>query len=244
VFLANQVTAATESGPRVNGLQVLKTYPRRVLLLMFVRAGSNVTFYTMSVYYLSYLTSQGVVSKPMAFTIIMVANGIAVCFSILGGLVSDAIGRKSVLYIAIAGQLIAVAAFLPAVHTGAALLIMVAVTLAVSSVQIEWGGAQAALYAEQFPTSMRFSGSALAMTFSQVLFSAPAPLVATAIASTGVFWAIPAVKIGVLLVSVARIPWLQDRRNVPLSAIAEPTVTQDVPYAQPESAPKLNATGR
>ncbi|WP_255770713.1 MFS transporter [Pseudarthrobacter sulfonivorans] len=214
VFL-EQKAAATES---ISGLQVLKTMPWTIIKLMLVRAGSNVTFYTISVYGLNYLTTHAGFSKGDAFIMILVANGISVGVGLLGGFVSDRIGRKPVLVIAIIAQLIAVASFFPSAESGNIFLIVLTVTVAISGVQFEFGS-QPALYAEQFPTNMRFSGSALSLSFSQVIFSAPAPIVAAAIASTGNFWLIAAINVVVLLMSLLFVRWLKENHTAELSEI-------------------------
>ncbi|WP_167041344.1 MFS transporter [Salinibacterium sp. ZJ454] len=203
----------------VNGLQVLKAQPWTIVKLMFVRAGSNVTFYTMAVYGLNYLTTNAGFSKADAFVIILVANGISVCAGLFGGWVSDRIGRKPVLAIAIIVQIIAVAAFFPAASTGSMFLIILTVAGAISGVQFEFGS-QPALYAEQFPTNMRFSGSALSLSFSQVLFSAPAPMVAAALAANGDFWVIAVVNVAVLLMSLLFVRWLKDNHRAELNDIS------------------------
>ena len=66
---------------------------------------------------------------------------------------------------------------------------------------------------------MRFSGSALSLSFSQVLFSAPAPMVAAALASTGNFWSIAAINIGVLLMSLLFVRWLAREPQAELGEI-------------------------
>jgi MFS family permease len=206
------------AGESVSGLQVLRSRPWTITKLMLVRAGSNVTFYTMAVYGLNYLTTNAGFSKSHAFVIVLVANGISVGVGLLGGFVGDRIGRKPVLVIGIAAQLVAVVAFFPAAGTGNVLLVILTVAVAISGVQFEFGS-QPALYAEQFPTAMRFSGSALSLSFSQLLFSAPAPMIAAALAGTGHFWSIAAVNIGVLLVSLAFVRSLRENHTAELSEI-------------------------
>lgn len=176
------------------------------------------TFYTMAVYGLNYLTTTAGFTKGDAFVVVLVANGISVIAGLFGGWVSDRIGRKPVLVIAIIIQIIAVACFFPVAATGNMFLIILTVAGAVSGVQFEFGS-QPALYAEQFPTNMRFSGSALSLSFSQVLFSAPAPIIAVALAANGDFWLIAALNVGVLLLSLLFVRWLKDNHRAELSEI-------------------------
>ncbi|MCK6211617.1 MFS transporter [Georgenia sp. EYE_87] len=202
----------------VSGLQVLRSRPGTIAKLMLVRAGSNVTFYTMAVYGLNYLTTSAGFAQSQAFVIVLVANGVSVLFGLLGGRVSDRIGRRPVLVTAIFAQILAVVCFFPAAATGNVLLVTATVAVAISGVQFEFGS-QPALYAEEFPTNMRFSGSALSLSFSQLLFSAPAPMIAAALASTGNFWAIAAVNVGVLLLSLVFVRWVRENHRAELNEI-------------------------
>ncbi|GAA4287645.1 MFS transporter [Georgenia daeguensis] len=214
VFVEHKA-ASTES---VSGLQVLRSRPGTITKLMLVRAGSNVTFYTMAVYGLNYLTTSAGFVQSQAFVIVLVANGVSVLFGLLGGRLSDRIGRRPILVIAILAQIVAVVCFFPAAATGNVVLVTATVALAISGVQFEFGS-QPALYAEEFPTNMRFSGSALSLSFSQLLFSAPAPMLAAALASTGNFWAIAAVNVAVLLLSLVCVRWLRRNHRAELTEI-------------------------
>ncbi|MEV0949004.1 MFS transporter [Promicromonospora sp. NPDC050249] len=214
VFVEYKTAASTS----VNSLQVLKAHPWTILKLIFVRAGSNVTFYTMAVYGLNYLTTSAGFTQGDAFVIVLVANGISACAGLFGGWLSDRIGRRKVLVIAIAVQIVAVAAFFPAAGTGDMFLVVLTVAGAISGVQFEFGS-QPALYAEQFPTNMRFSGSALSLSFSQVLFSAPAPIVAASLAAHGDFWVIAVVNVAILLMSLLFVRWLKDNHRAELNDI-------------------------
>ena len=70
--------------------------------------------------------------------------------------------------------------FFPLLHTANPVLVGLAMTLVYGGVMF-MVGLLPALFAEPFPTDVRYSGSALAYTGSQLVFSAPAPLVAAII---------------------------------------------------------------
>jgi hypothetical protein len=62
--------------------------------------------------------------------------------------------------------------------TGNAVLVFVAMAFVVGAIQAQ-SGILPAFFAEQFPTSSRYTGSALAYTGANLFFAGPTPFVAT-----------------------------------------------------------------
>lgn len=201
----------------INGLRVLITSPGRVVQLTLVWAGPALAFYLIAVYGLSYLTRTVGISTNESFLILVIANAVSVVAGLAGGLLCDRIGRKPVLLIAVVACVAAVLMFFPVADTANFGLILFVVTLSCSAVQFGYG-AQPAFFAEQFPTSTRFSGSALSLTLANLLFAAPAPFVAAALTnslgSAAVVWS----TIGVLVISLVALAKARDRRAVDLAA--------------------------
>lgn len=203
-----------------NGLEVLRRSPLRIIQLAFSWAGPAAAFYLVTVYGLSYLTKQAGVSADSAFLVLLIGNTLSVATGVLGGWVSDRVGRKPVFVITAMICLVCALTFFPAANTGNLLLIAPVVLLAACAVQFGYG-AQPAFFAEQFPTSMRYSGSALSFTLSNLLFGAWAPLAAAALASSFGTWAVVALSVAVLVGSLVAIASLKDRARVDLADWAE-----------------------
>ncbi|MBG6238440.1 MFS family permease [Mycetocola sp. CAN_C7] len=201
---------------KVNGLKIVKTQPLTILTLILAWAGSAMTFYVVAIYGLSYMTAQAGFEQGESFLILVIGNAISVGAGLFGGWISDRIGRKPVLYIGLAAQFVALAFFFPAANTGSFTLAMLTVTVALSGVQFAFG-AQPALFAEQFPTAGRFSGSALALTISGLIFAAPAPMVAAALAGAGWYWGIGVINMAVVVMSVIAMTWVKENRHVDLA---------------------------
>ncbi|MEU4895105.1 MFS transporter [Streptomyces sp. NPDC044780] len=172
-----------EGGPRGTGIGVLTTHPRQVVALTLSWAGTTLSFYLVAVYGLSYLPSTTGMSAQTATVIMVVANGLSAGFAIAGGFVCDRIGRRRVWYIGLGGCCAGIVLFFTA--TGSNPIITGAiVALVMCSIQF-LSGAQPALFAEQFPTRVRFTGMALAYTSANVLFAAPAPFLAAGLTALG-----------------------------------------------------------
>jgi hypothetical protein len=63
------------------------------------------------------------------------------------------------------------------IATGNALFVFAAMALVIGAIQVQ-SGILPAFFAEQFPTSSRYSGSALAYTGANLIFAGPTPFVA------------------------------------------------------------------
>lgn len=107
---------------------------------------------------------------------------VAVIAVIGGGLAGDRFGRRLVVGVSYAIMFsLALPAFL-LMRTGDLALIVLAQVLVSSSWALSTGGVGGALYAEQFPTSHRYSGAGIAFNIANVFGSVLGGLVAPAVA--------------------------------------------------------------
>ena len=201
------------------GLRILRTHPKTVLLLLLAWAGTSVSFYLVAVFGLTYLPSVTGMSSRTALLLLVVANAVSVAFAILGGAASDRWGRKPVWYAGLAGCFVGVVAFFTVAGTSTVVAGII-VTVILSSIQF-LSGTQPALFAEQFRTETRFSGAAVAHTFANLFFSAPAPFLATALMAAGGTVLVAGYALGVLLVSGLAVSRLRDGRGLDLSTYTE-----------------------
>ncbi|MFP3462502.1 MFS transporter [Arthrobacter globiformis] len=156
---------------------VIKTHGVTILRLILAFSPIVVTFYIVSVFGISYLTTHGF-SQSQTFTIIMISNFLSVIAIWWGGRLADVYGRRRILMIGSAGTLLAAVLFFPVVNLGSFPLTLGMVAFSLVTAQFGNAG-QGALFAEAFPTHMRCTGSALALTGSNLIFAAPAPFLAS-----------------------------------------------------------------
>lgn len=174
VFKEGMQDIAQES---TNPATVIKTHGVTILRLILAFAPIVVTFYIVSVFGISYLTTHGF-SQSQTFTIIMISNFLSVIAIWWGGRLADVYGRRRILTIGSAGTLLAAVLFFPVVNLGSFPLTLGMVAFSLVTAQFGNAG-QGALFAEAFPTHMRYTGSALALTGSNLIFAAPAPFLAS-----------------------------------------------------------------
>jgi len=174
VFKEGMQELAQES---TNPATVIKTHGVTILRLILAFAPIVVTFYIVSVFGISYLTTHGF-TQSQTFTIIMISNFLSVIAIWWGGRLADVYGRRRILTIGSAGTLLAAVLFFPVVNLGSFPLTLGMVAFSLVTAQFGNAG-QGALFAEAFPTHMRYTGSALALTGSNLIFAAPAPFLAS-----------------------------------------------------------------
>jgi len=218
-FVANQESRETANEPARKGLAVLKTHPLTVALLTIVWGGPALGFYLVAVYGLSYLTKQNGMSSDTTFLILMIANAVSVGACVFGGWLCDRIGRKPVMIGGILGSFVGIALFFTLAGSDAVTTGLI-VTLVLSSTQF-LSGAQPAFFAEQFPTESRFSGAALSHTFANLIFSAPSPFIAAALAAVGGTKLVMVFTLIVLACSAFATTKLKDGRHLDLAKFTE-----------------------
>jgi MFS family permease len=220
---------------------VIRGHWKTMLRLILAYSPIVVTFYVISVYGISYMTAHGL-TKSQAFTIVMISNLLSVGAIFVGGRVADVWGRRNVLMLGGAGCLLASVVFFPIVDLQSFPLTLVTVAFALVFAQFGNGGF-GALFAEAFPTQVRYTGSALSLTGANLFFAAPAPFLASWLTtvSGGSNVPITVIWFGVIVVALAVMarmkegPTLEGEpqhfgRYVP-RAVAEAMTTADAPAA-------------
>ncbi len=221
---------ADPDAPQEKGLRVLRSHPRQVSLLLLAWSGTTLSFYLIAVYGLSYLTTDVGMTSQQAFVILMIANGVSVGTAVIGGLTCDRIGRKRVWYAGLAGCFVGVGLFFTVASTSAVVMGLI-VTLVLGSIQF-LSGAQPALFSEQFPTNVRYSGTALAYTGANLVFSSPAPFIAAGLSALGGPALVATFTCAVILVSAVAVSKLRDGRELDLTAFAPHAETDRARLAQ------------
>lgn len=222
-----ETTQAKEKTERGFGLKVLRTHPTEILRLTLIWGGPCLSFYLVAVYGLVILDREANLASDVKFWILLVANALSVVTCLFGGIISDRLGRKTAVLIGLCGTIVGAMSFFLLVSSGIVFLLGAAVSVTLCSIQVI-SGAQPAFFAERFPTQSRFSGSALSYTFANLIFSAPAPLIATALmASLGmrsVMWLV----LAALLASVIATLTVRDTTGVDLTTVGDEMVSGTV----------------
>ena len=162
-------------------LEVLRSYPKNVLLAMGMRLAENGTFYILTTFVLTYIVEQLGLDKSVGLTGVIIASAIGLVAIPFYGALSDKIGRRPLYLFGSAFSLLFAFPFFWLVDTGVAPLIWLAIVLGVNVGHNSMYGPQAAFFSELFGTRVRYSGASLGYQLASVLAGGFAPLIAVAL---------------------------------------------------------------
>lgn len=155
----------------------VRLHYKTIVRMMLFFCGPTALFFLAVVFTLSYLNNTLGVSKQTSFLLLMIGNVCAVAGSIIGGRLSDRFGRKPVLLFALSATFILLLCFYPMLATRNFVVMALAMGLFMGFTQVQTG-VQAATFVEVFPTNVRYSASALALTGAGLLTGGSVPVLA------------------------------------------------------------------
>jgi MFS family permease len=193
---------------------VVRRHPRQLLVAMAARIGTDVAFYTFTVYSLVYVTGTVGRERSVGLTAVLVGSAFQlVLIPAFGGL-SDRFGRRPVYAVGAVAAAAWAFAFFPLLRTGSTPVIVLAVVIALLTHAAMYGP-QAAFIAELFATELRYSGASMGYQVAGVLGGGIAPIVAIALVrATGTSFAVSVYVLAMVvltLVALAVAPETSER---------------------------------
>lgn len=201
-------------------VQLFRKHALLVIIAALVFAGNNAVGYmTTGGYIQRYATDP---KGPIGLATADVLGAVTLSavtwllFTFLSGWISDRIGRRTTYIAGWIMQLVGVFLLFPLVNTGS--IVMLTLGLVILTVGLGFTyWPQAALYAELFPASIRFSGVSISYAIGAILGGAFAPTIAQAIvqatgSTVGVTWYLAGMTALGLLATLL----LRDRSGIPL----------------------------
>ncbi|MDP9933796.1 MFS family permease [Paenarthrobacter nicotinovorans] len=176
-FVESQKKAAGSAVPQERALAVIAKKPGTVIKLVLAWAASAGLFWISVTYAVNYLTKELGYDNSVTFGLVLMANLVSIPAAVLGGRLSDRIGRKRTFLLGLAMQGIAAGTMFPIMNSMNFVASAAIIALALCGIQVT-AGTQAAFFSESLPTSMRYTGSALGMTLAGLFFGAPIPFLA------------------------------------------------------------------
>jgi MFS transporter, MHS family, shikimate and dehydroshikimate transport protein len=172
-----------ESGTeaRMPIVDVLRTYPKNVLLAMGMRIAENGTFYILTAFVLTYIVEEVGLEQGAGLRGVIIAAAIGLLAIPFFGALSDRVGRRPVYLFGAVFSLLFAFPFFWLLNTGVEPLIWLAVVLGVNLGHDSMYGPQAAYFSELFGTRVRYSGASLGYQLASVLAGGLSPLIAVAL---------------------------------------------------------------
>ena len=201
-------------------VQLFRKHALLVLIAALVFAGNNAVGYmTTGGYIQRYATNPdgpiGLATADVLGAVTLSAVSWLV-FTWLGGWIGDKIGRRNTYVLGWIAQLVGVFLLFPLVNTGSIGLLTLALVILTVGLGLTYGP-QAALYAELFPASIRFSGVSISYAIGAILGGAFAPTIAEALVkATGTTMSVTWYLAGMTVVGLVATLLLRDRSGIPL----------------------------
>jgi len=192
-------------------VETLKTNWREVVLTTLLRSGQLAPYYITTTYVLTYGTQVLGLSRSLLLNCVAIRSIGSLMILPVAGHLSDLYGRKRVIGAGLIGTGIWIFALFGLLDTKVVPLMILGLFVDGVMQDLQYGP-QAAIIAENFPASRRYTGSGLGYHLAAITAGGPAPVIAaylfstyhtsTSIAVFGLFTA---------LISLATLPFLKDK---------------------------------
>ncbi|MGI8307996.1 MFS transporter [Saccharopolyspora hattusasensis] len=181
VFLAAQAKAEQrEETKTVPVVAVFRSHWRQVLVTIGSRMAENVSYYVLTAFILVYVTGPLGLPKSVGLNAVLIGSLLHFAAIPLWGALSDRIGRKPVYLFGTVAMAAWGFAFFALLDSKSVVVITVATTVGLLLHGAMYGP-QAAFFAEQFPTRVRYTGLSIGGQLSSIAAGALAPIVAVAL---------------------------------------------------------------
>jgi MFS family permease len=179
-FRQLQQTAPSPAGAPI--IEALRRHPRLILLAAGAYISTNLSFYILITYVVSYGTSTSGLhlARSTMLSAVLIANAVSAPVLFLAGRLSDRYGRRMIFMTGVSLAALWAFALFPLVETRSWPWITVAILVGLSLNSVCYGP-MAAMFTELFSTRVRCSGVSLAYQLGAIVGGGLAPVIATAL---------------------------------------------------------------
>jgi metabolite-proton symporter len=161
-------------------MEVLRRYPKQVLLAIGARVGVDVAFYTFVLFITTYVATYLKLPRNYALNAVLIAAAVQVLLIPFFGSLSDRFARRPVYLAGAIGAAVWVFVFFTLLDTGQFWLIVLATVIALVFHAAMYGP-QAAFISEMFPTKVRYTGASMGYQLAGIIGGALAPIISVAL---------------------------------------------------------------
>lgn len=181
-----ETSPVAETAPRPQAparsplLQAARGHWREILLAGGAFVANNVCFYVAITYAIAYGSTTVGIDRDVLLAAVMVGSALMIPALLICGAASDRFGRLGIFLLGAFLSGIWAFAVFPLLETASTLAVFAAIAVLLLFVSMMYGP-QAALFAELFPRSVRYSGASLGYQIGAVVGGGFAPIIATAL---------------------------------------------------------------
>jgi metabolite-proton symporter len=198
-------------------VEVLKQHPKELLIAMGARIGTDVAFYTFTLYILTFITTNLGLPRSVGLNAVLIGSACQLALIPLFGALSDRVGRRPVYAAGAVAAALWAFAFFPLLSTGSTTVIVLATIVALATHAAMYGP-QAAFIAELFSTKLRYSGASMGYQVAGVLGGGIAPLVSIALASAfGTAFAVSFYVLAMIVLTLVALAFAPETAKIDLN---------------------------
>ena len=179
----DEIASKKQEASHMPLLEVIKTYPKEVLIAMGMRMTENISYYIFTIVVLSYVTTYLDASTDLILKMLLI--GAAVQFFMIPalGLLSDKVGRRPLYLTGAVGVAVWSFFFFDLVQTQESGKVLLAVVVGLFFHSLMYAP-QAAFFSELFGTSVRYTGASVGYQLASIFAGALAPIIALKLLGT------------------------------------------------------------
>jgi MFS family permease len=206
-------------------IEVLRRYPKQVLLAVGARVGVDVAFYTFVLFITTYVATYLKLPRNYALNAVLIAAAVQVVLIPFFGSLSDRFARRPVYLAGAIGAAIWVFVFFILLDTRQFWLIVLATVVALV-LHAAMYGPQAAFISEMFPTKVRYTGASMGYQLAGIIGGALAPIISVALLDRFDTWvAVSLYAVAMLLITIVCVLLAPETSKIDLHAdsVTHPT---------------------
>jgi len=172
-----EIAAKKTTSSHMPIVEVIKTYPKEVLIAMGMRMAENISYYIFTIISITYVTTYLDQDKAMILKMLLIGAVFQFIFIPIVGAFSDKVGRRPLYLVGAAGVGIWAFVFFGLLESNSSGKVLLAVVVGLFFHSLMYAP-QAAFFSELFGTSVRYTGASVGYQLASIFAGALAPIIA------------------------------------------------------------------